>query len=122
MEYAKGKGLDVVECEGIGIEEWLSEIYHADLVVTNSFHGTVFSILFEKPFVSLLIEGSGMNDRLITLLEKLELSDRIYKGDRSIMDEKINWQKVSENLKSLSESGFEYLDRIMNLEEKSDAN
>ena len=122
LTYAEEKGLKTVECEGVGIEDWLSEIYHSDLVVTNSFHGTVFSILFEKPFVSLLIEGSGMNDRLTTLLEKLELSDRIYKGETKIIDEEIDWQKVNENLNVLRKSGYEYLERIMDLEEKSDEN
>ena len=121
LAYAQEKGLKSVECEEFGIEDWLSEIYHSDLVVTNSFHGTVFSILFEKPFVSLLIEGSGMNDRITTLLEKLELSDRIYKGDSSIIDKEIDWEKVNKNLEKLRESGYEYIDRIVRLEGKSDA-
>ena len=63
-----------------------------------------------------------MNDRITTLLEKLGLSDRIFKGDCSIMDKEIDWQKVKENLSELRKSGYEYLERIMKLEEKPDEN
>ncbi len=48
---------------------------HADLVFSDSFHGTLFSILYQKPFYTLLpAEKTG---RITSLLEKLNLSDRI---------------------------------------------
>jgi polysaccharide pyruvyl transferase WcaK-like protein len=63
----------------LSIEQWLCCFRDTKLVVTNSFHGIVFSILFQKPFVAIPIEGkfAGMNDRIYTLLEKFELTDRI---------------------------------------------
>lgn len=42
-----------------GISEFLSYIDHAELVIANSFHGTVFSVLFEKPFLSVKVESTS---------------------------------------------------------------
>ena len=58
-----------------GIEEFLSYIKNAAYVVTNSFHGTAFSVQFHKPFLSVAIAGSGM--RVRDFLGELGLSDRI---------------------------------------------
>ena len=62
-----------------------------------------------------------MNDRITTLLEKLDLSDRIYKGESHIIDKEIDWEKVNKNLEKLRESGYEFIDRIMRLEGQPDA-
>lgn len=49
------------------VDEWLSLIRNARYVVTNSFHGMVFSIIFNKPFVVIPLAGSftRMNDRYL---------------------------------------------------------
>lgn len=61
-------------------EEWIYLIHHAEFVYTDSFHGTVFSILFKKPFVVCNRIGSGiyskMTSRIDTLLGKFDLEDR----------------------------------------------
>lgn len=48
------------------IEQWLKDFYDAKLVITDSFHATVFSILFEKPFIVL-----GNNFRGLSRIESL---------------------------------------------------
>lgn len=62
-----------------GIEEWLSLYDNASYVITNSFHGTVFSLIMEKPFLVVPLTGQHerMNARLTTLLGQLGLKDRI---------------------------------------------
>lgn len=64
------------------IPEWLSLMAQAECVITNSFHGTVFAILFNKPFVVFPLKGKdeGMNGRLVSILTRLQLGDRIYDG------------------------------------------
>ena len=59
-----------------GPREFLGLIQHASYVVTNSFHGTVFSIIFNKPFYTVLNENNR-NSRLTTLTEKLGLRHRL---------------------------------------------
>lgn len=64
------------------IEEWLGLMKNASFVITNSFHGTAFALMFGKRFMVYPVSGpaSRMNDRLTTLLTPLQLSDRIYSG------------------------------------------
>ena len=92
----------------IDIREWLSLIKAAHSVVTNSFHGIVFSIIYKKPFIAVPVEGlgSGMNDRIFTLLEQLGLKDRILNNCEpsritAILSEKINWAAVEEKIQIL---------------------
>lgn len=60
-------------------EQWLSLIRGAELVITNSFHCIVFSLLFHKNFVALPMGGgdSRNNDRLVDILGECGLLDRI---------------------------------------------
>lgn len=96
------------------VEQWIANIKNADRVITNSFHGIVFSILFKKPFVALLIKNSGMNDRIITLLEMLGLEDRIYNGDLSMIDKSIDWDDVQERLSAFRKTGYDYIRKVLN--------
>ncbi|MGM9581608.1 MAG: polysaccharide pyruvyl transferase family protein [Anaerovibrio sp.] len=70
----------VFEHYAVAPEEWLWLIDNAKLMYTDSFHGTVFSILFRRPFVVAERIGDGceskMTSRIDTLLEKFGLEDR----------------------------------------------
>lgn len=88
---AKQKGLKVIEiarkryrplqrCETIlngGVETFLAMYKDADYVVTNTFHGTVFAIQFEKEFVSIPLKGR--ESRVLNLLQKVKLENRIIR-------------------------------------------
>lgn len=87
----------------IGIYEWLYKIKHAECVVTNSFHGVVFSIIFQKKFIAIPVEGTGMNDRIYSLLTKIGLEDRILlRFDETqltkLITQEIDWKAVTEKL------------------------
>ncbi len=67
------------------IEQWLSDFYNAKFIITDSFHATVFSILFGKPFIVIgnkerglsriysLLEMFGLEKHIITSVEDLDL-------------------------------------------------
>lgn len=83
------------------IQGWLNKIKHADFVVTDSFHCVVMCLKFHRPFVVVTEKKGnvGMNDRLYTLLDKIQLSNRIiYKENVglivNILDKDINWDKI----------------------------
>ena len=57
------------------VEKWLLSIASADYVVTDSFHGMVFSILFKKQFVIFPLDPNRLS-RIDNLLEKLNLLNR----------------------------------------------
>ncbi|MDM1384255.1 polysaccharide pyruvyl transferase family protein [Myroides marinus] len=58
------------------IEEWLAGFRDADFIVTDSFHGTVFSIIFNKPFVAISNSERG-RARFISLLKLFNLENRL---------------------------------------------
>lgn len=92
-------GLNNYVIKDCDIYEWLLRIKNSRIVVTNSFHGTVFSLIFHKPFISVAVPGSGMNDRLTTLLKTVGLADRfIYECDTetidSVLHSSIDWESV----------------------------
>ncbi len=68
-----------------GPKEFVSAVKHAKVVVTHSFHGTIFSILHHVPFFTFL--NLIMKTRIIDLLEETGLSDRIVYGHRLLSDD-----------------------------------
>lgn len=111
-QYLKNSKLDMIVPDNYTIEQWLTAIYTSEIVVTNSFHGIVFSILFNKKFIALTIDGSGMNDRIHTLLERLGLSSRVYDGKNTNFDDEINWDEVKTRLDEFRKDGYKYIDKI----------
>ena len=81
------------------IEEWLNGINKADLVVTDSFHGAVFSILFNKQFYVINNFKRG-NSRITDLLSMFNLNNRLISDINDIrhIDEPINWDFVNTKL------------------------
>ena len=94
---------------------WLAHIRDAGCVITNSFHATVFCLIFHVPFFSMLIEGnnSSMNSRIIELLEAVGLQHRICSPSEQILDElideSINWDNVDQRLIQIRESALIFL-------------
>ena len=100
----------------VSVGSWLGLINGASYVVTNSFHGTVFSIIFHKAFVSLRIEGemSGMNERLQTLLSRLGLADRFVSSSdeesiNRVVCSTIDWTKVDMRLNEWRMTSADFL-------------
>lgn len=84
-----------------GPEKWLNHYKYADYVFTNTFHGTVFCIIFKKQFCVLLQNGSTskQNERIYSLLQMFGLSNRILKRNCSIKDLiniDIDWKYVDD--------------------------
>lgn len=108
----------IVYCGNCGIEKWLTDIYYAEEVITNSFHGVVFSILFKKIFHAVLIKDSGMNDRIVTLLNALGLEDRIYNGRYNT--DNIDWDKVNVRLEPYRKIGYNFLEELSKVKEENE--
>ena len=70
-----------------GPSDFLQLVANAKFVVTDSFHGTVFSILFGKPFFT--VPHTLTNSRLSSILERLKLHDRIITDVGAIVDDPI---------------------------------
>lgn len=78
-EEANKRGLSVYQFYAqdnakLTVEEWVSVFRDANYIVTDSFHGTVFSIIFEKPFKSIQNVNRG-NARFVDILQKYNSGD-----------------------------------------------
>lgn len=77
------------------VSEFLSLFKYADFTAVNSFHGTVFSIIFNKKMLVELVYKDGRNARIENLLEKCVLTNQIYKENNySCIYNDINWGVV----------------------------
>lgn len=98
---------EIDKCVYPPVEDWLSAFDEAKMVITDSFHGTVFSIIFNKPFWVIGNEGRGLA-RFQSLLSLFGLEDRMLTPSRLNeinLNQPINWEKVNhkrEELKKLS--------------------
>lgn len=107
--FAKVEGAKKIIDAGPG--EFLSYIRHADYVVTNSFHGTVFSIIYGKPFFT--IPHKTRSDRTADLLKSLHLEERLVTDPNRVKDCEIDYKKVYAELSELRSRSFGYLDKIL---------
>ncbi|WP_106829369.1 polysaccharide pyruvyl transferase family protein [Parabacteroides pacaensis] len=94
------------------LEKWIEGFIKADFVITDSFHGTVFAILFHKPFLSIINSTRG-STRFISLLKLLQLEDRIIKPSDKLdiqnIDCFIDYDKVETLLLKAKESSLHFL-------------
>lgn len=93
-------------CSGCGPEEFLSYISQSVYVITNSFHATVFSILFHKEFFS--FPRNGSKSRIFDLLNMLQLEER-YVEQGSLKCEKINYDQVDKILMKERQKSIKFL-------------
>ena len=96
--------------------EWVSLVKNARFVVTNSFHGTVFSLLFRKPFIvaGLTGERASANARAINLLRAVNLENRFAasfseQNVNALMANEIDWADVDKRLAEMRYVGDEFL-------------
>lgn len=113
-EIAKRKGLNLklvsahADCS-LSVEEWLAMFRDAKCVVTDSFHGTVFSIIFNKEFYTIANQARG-ESRFSSLLFKLSLTDRMYNSISEIeINRNIDWINVNNKLSELRDYSILFL-------------
>lgn len=94
------------------INEWLRGFHKANLIITDSFHGTVFSIIFNKPFIAIANEERG-KARFTSLLKLFNLEHRLVtdvkKAPLSIIHEGIDYHSVNHKLNELREISVRHL-------------
>lgn len=97
--------------------QWLRAFSDATMIVTDSFHGTVFSILFNKPFVVLgnelrgqarfssLLKIFGLEDRLVSIHEPLRIKD--------VISEPIDWERVNRTRQQWRKKSLDFINKSL---------
>lgn len=79
--------------------DFLAWILNAEYIVTDSFHCTVFSVLFHKQFISQTYTDDGNErSRVKGILRNLDLESRALENENLCVDSKPDWDKVDENI------------------------
>ena len=112
---AKSKGLKAIIKSAdknaiLSVEDWLSMIANSSIVVTDSFHGTVFSILFHREFYSIVNIARG-GTRFASLLSPLELEHRMGDVSQFTLTEPspIDWIQVDHILDKQRQDSMNFL-------------
>ena len=97
------------ECTYPPVTRWIRSFMDAEMVITDSFHGCVFAILFNKPFWVIGNEERGMS-RFSSLLTMFGLQDRmILPGASPNWGKSIDWDKVNEIRAKEKERSMKFL-------------
>ena len=113
--FAKSKNIEtlIFSAESsvtLTVQEWLSMYRDAEYIITDSFHGTVFSIINRKPFISIVNFERGA-DRFVSLLSKFDLEYRMM-NEKEIMEfeeKPIDWHTVSSIIETKKRDSIEFL-------------
>ena len=116
-EFVKGdlKFGDITPYD-VGPQDFVSLIANAEIVLTDSFHGTMFSIYYQKKFFTFPrydeTKKDSTNSRIVSILEMMNIRERFISGKNKSMDvlsEEINWNNVQEKLEKFRADSYKYL-------------
>ncbi|WP_395396234.1 polysaccharide pyruvyl transferase family protein (plasmid) [Novosphingobium sp. BL-8A] len=98
---------------------WLRSFRDADFVMTDSYHGTIFSLIFEKPFIAVANTGRG-SDRFESLLDQLDLGHRLIALSEAhripeLVHEPIDFREIRQKIAQKRLISAAFLDRALGL-------
>ena len=110
--FLKGRG-NVELKATVEVNEWLWLYNNSKAVFTDSFHGTIFSIIFKKPFITLRNIRRG-GERFFSLLNPLKLKNRLFETPECInsnyeLFDKIDYSTPLEKLNEIKEESYKWL-------------
>ena len=95
------------------IAQWVGWFENATFVVTTSFHGTAFSVIFNKPFYTVQL-NDGNDSRSSAFLKKIGLSDRIVNGIEGVNYSPIDYTQANRLLTKKREESLSFLKEYLN--------
>ena len=114
IPYPYGAG---VNAESAGPREFIELLNGAEYVLTDSYHGTLFSINFEKQFTTFIrpLQKRNENTRFDNIAQVLGVGDRFATGDewRKIIDTPMDYSKISDMRKSFVVKSRLYLEEAL---------
>lgn len=132
VEFAKRAGVKLIRISPLlhqinrggkfiwspSLGEFISYIKYADYLITDSFHGTVFSIIFNTPLVTLLPK-TGTSTRNKSILKLLHLEDRIVSNSNTydLVDRRVDFSYSNNKLQEKRDQSIEILKMILELSE-----
>lgn len=94
-----------------GPNDFLSLVQNAEIVITDSYHGMLFSMIFDRNFwaVERAYQQYDQSSRQRTILRHLGLEERYIKNCRDILFKDVDYISVNESLRKMREESICYL-------------
>ena len=96
----------------INPSQFVSLFKHASYIITTSFHGTAFSLLFNKPFSVVSIKPE-VDSRAKDILQQIGIEERLVTLPQSEYNVDIKWEVVNSRLEQLRIPSKEFLDEAL---------
>jgi hypothetical protein len=101
----------------LDVSEWLRAFIDADFIVTDSFHGMVFAVIFRKNFIAIVNHDRGA-DRFTSMLEQLGLTDRLVfdaalSSAQALVRQPIDYAALEPRLDGLRQHSADFLRRAL---------
>ena len=117
-KVAKEKGLKVIDISlrkysghtmayETGVEEYLTLIKNAEFVVTNSFHGLIFSVIYRKQFA--MFSRQYNDTKINEMIDLFGLKDRLFKTGTEEYNEEIDYDLVHDRIEKAKVKSLEFL-------------
>ena len=90
-----------------GVEEFLSLVKNAEVVVTNSFHGAIFSVQYKRPFY--VFSREQCDSKIDEVLQLFGLRDRLMINGEENIESNINWDDVHKRIDEARNQAFNFL-------------
>ncbi|MBP3365703.1 MAG: polysaccharide pyruvyl transferase family protein [Treponema sp.] len=90
-----------------GVEEFLSLVKHSEAVVTNSFHGLIFSVHYCRPVF--VFSREQCDTKIDEVLALFGLQNRLMITGNEIVNNEIDWKIVHERVQNARKESFEFL-------------
>lgn len=98
------------------VTQWIRSFMDAEFVITDSFHGTAFSIIFNKPFLSIGNKKRGIT-RFSSLLKMIGLEDRLIfdfgEAELAKLADPIDFEKVNKALEKQRLDSIDFLQKAL---------
>lgn len=105
------KSFDKRFINNAGPIEFLNYLYNADTVITDGYHGTVFSTIFQKELYSIINNRNSPDTRIKDYLTLIGLDNRlIYKDDKRIDYQPTDYSHISKRIDELPKASYVFLD------------
>ena len=116
--FSKKYNLEVIELANSNesIENWLAAIKNCEFLITDSFHGMCFAIIFNKPFICLANKQRGAS-RFESILEMLNIENQCIDNINEIYEKdcifKVDYEKVNQRILEERQKGLEFLKKAL---------
>ena len=98
------------------VENWLASIKNCEFLITDSFHGMCFAIIFNKPFICITNKKRGAT-RFESILEMLNIENQCINNINEIYEKdcifKIDYEKVNRRIEEEAQRGLNFLKKAL---------